>query len=62
MKVYLTESQIITILNNLTRLDDVNVEAFDDWKRDKVNDRKCERIRNRLHAALYNNRKKSTNQ
>ena len=60
MRVYLTESQIITILNNLTRLDDVNVEAFDDWKRDKVNDRKCERIRKRLHEVVYKHKKKST--
>tara|TARA_R100000773_G_C4204783_1_gene106059 strand:- start:476 stop:664 length:189 start_codon:yes stop_codon:yes gene_type:complete len=60
MKVHLTESQIHTILRNLTKLDDVNVEGFDDWKRDKVNDKKCERIRKRLHEALYQHRKKST--
>jgi len=60
MKVNLTKSQIYTILRNLTQLDDINVEAFDDWKRNKVNDKKCDRIRNRLHKALYEHRKKST--
>ena len=57
MKVYLTKSQINTILRNLTKLDDVNVEVFDNWKRDKVNDRKCDKIRKRLHEALYKHRR-----
>jgi|5_EtaG_2_1085323.scaffolds.fasta_scaffold02834_4 ElaB/YqjD/DUF883 family membrane-anchored ribosome-binding protein len=61
MKVNLTKSQIWTILRNLTSLDDVASEMVDDWKRDDVNDRKCKRIRKRLHDALYNDRKKSIN-
>lgn len=57
MKVYLTKSQIWTILFNLGRADDLASELFDDWKRDEVNDKKCERITKRLHNALYEHRK-----
>tara|TARA_R110002020_G_scaffold310214_1_gene526000 strand:- start:119 stop:307 length:189 start_codon:yes stop_codon:yes gene_type:complete len=61
MKVYLTKSQIKTIRLNLGRADDLASELVDDWKRDKVNDKKCERIRKRLHQAVYEHKKKSTN-
>lgn len=60
MKVYLTKSQIKTIRLNLGYADDLASELFDDWKRDKVNDRKCDRIRKRLFDALYKHEKKST--
>jgi len=61
MKVNLTESQIWTILFNLGSADDLASELTDGWIRDKKNDIKCERIREKLHNALYEHRKKSTN-